>query len=133
MSSNLLGVEAIGNIIIPPPEVLIAWQTDKYPHGERRRWMPAYSITLIVVSTILTFLRLILRLRRHGGGFGLDDALLIPSWMLLLGFTIVAIWSSENGTLDRHMWDVNPLKYQTVALVSNDQCFFPQFTPTNLT
>jgi hypothetical protein len=30
----------------------------------------------------------------------------------------VVCWSSENGTLDRHMWDVEPLKYQTVAFVS---------------
>lgn len=120
MASHLAGVEAIGNIIIPTKEILYAWQTDAYPHGERRKWMPAYALTLIVISTILVILRLILRLRRHGGGFGLDDALLVPSWMLLVAFTVVVVWSAESGTLDRHMWDVNPMKYQTVALVSQD-------------
>jgi len=38
--------------------------------------------------------------------------------MLLVAFTGVICWSSMNGTLDRHMWDIHPLKYQTVALVS---------------
>jgi hypothetical protein len=39
--------------------------------------------------------------------------------MLLVAFTGVVCWSSGNGTLDRHMWDVSPLDYQTVALVSH--------------
>jgi hypothetical protein len=73
MSKSLLGVEAIGNVIIPTPQILYAWQTNAYPHGERRRWMPAYAIPLVVASTILTCLRLTLRLRKRGGGFGLDD------------------------------------------------------------
>ena len=73
MSAKLLGVKAIGNVIIPTPEVLYAWRTDAYPHGERRTWMPAAAIPLLVVSTLLTVLRLTLRLRQQGGGFGLDD------------------------------------------------------------
>jgi hypothetical protein len=73
MSKALIGKEAIGNVIIPTPQLLYAWQTDAYPHGERRTWMPAYSIPLVVVSTVLTALRLTLRLRKRGGGFGLDD------------------------------------------------------------
>jgi len=133
-----MGVDAIGNVIVPPPEVLLAWQTDAYTHGERRRWMPAYAIPMIVISTLLVALRLALRLRKRGGGFGLDDvsckiysltnasrtdidqAFLVPSWMLLVAFTVVICWSSMNGTLDRHMWDIAPMKYQTVALVSLD-------------
>jgi hypothetical protein len=73
MSEQLMGVDAIGNVIVPPPEVLLAWQTDAYTHGERRRWMPAYAIPMIVISTLLVALRLALRLRKRGGGFGLDD------------------------------------------------------------
>lgn len=42
---------------------------------------------------------------------------MIPSWALLVAFTGLVIWSSHNGTLDRHMWDVDPKKYPTVALV----------------
>lgn len=38
--------------------------------------------------------------------------------MLLVAYTAIVCWSSMNGTLDRHMWDIEPLKYQTVALVS---------------
>jgi hypothetical protein len=73
MSEQLMGVDAIGNVIVPPPEVLLAWQTDAYPHGERRSWMPAYSIPMLVFSTLLVALRLTLRMRKRGGGFGLDD------------------------------------------------------------
>ena len=40
--------------------------------------------------------------------------------MLLVAFTVVICWSSMNGTLDRNMWDIAPMKYQTVALVSLD-------------
>jgi hypothetical protein len=40
--------------------------------------------------------------------------------MLLVAYTAIVCWSSMNGTLDRHMWDIEPLKYQTVALVSVD-------------
>lgn len=35
--------------------------------------MPAYSITLTVVSSIPVFIRLYLRSRNEGGGLGLDD------------------------------------------------------------
>jgi hypothetical protein len=35
--------------------------------------MPAYAIPMIVISTLLVALRLTLRLRKRGGGFGLDD------------------------------------------------------------
>jgi hypothetical protein len=38
--------------------------------------------------------------------------------MLLVAYAAVICWSSMNGTLDRHMWDIAPMKYQTVALVS---------------
>ena len=40
--------------------------------------------------------------------------------MLLVAYTAIVCWSSMNGTHDRHMWDIEPLKYQTVALVSVD-------------
>ena len=73
MSAKLFSQKAIGNVIVPPPEVLLAWHTDAYPHGERRTWMPAYAIPLVVISSILVALRLTLRLRKRGGGFGLDD------------------------------------------------------------
>ena len=81
MSAKLFSKQAIGNVIIPPPQLLHAWQTDAYPHGERRSWLPAASISLLVVSTLLTILRLVLRLRKRGGGFGLDDVRLneLPS------------------------------------------------------
>jgi hypothetical protein len=73
MSAKLFSKKAIGNVIVPPPQILAAWQTDAYPHGERRTWLPAAAIPLLVVSTLLTVLRLVLRLRKRGGGFGLDD------------------------------------------------------------
>ena len=73
MSAKLFSKKAIGNVIIPTPQILVAWQTDAYPHGERRTWLPAFAIPLLVISTILTALRLALRLRQRGGGFGLDD------------------------------------------------------------
>lgn len=73
MSKKLFASDAIGNVIVPPPEVLLAWRTDAYPHGERRTWITAFSIPMIAVSTVLVALRLGLRLRKRGGGFGLDD------------------------------------------------------------
>lgn len=79
MSAKLFAQKAIGNVVVPPPEILLAWHTDAYPHGERRTWLPAAAISLLVLSTILTILRLTLRLRKRGGGFGLDDVRLNES------------------------------------------------------
>jgi hypothetical protein len=45
------------------------------------------------------------------------QALLIPSWLLSIAFTIVAVFASNEGLADRHIWDVRATQYPDVALV----------------
>ena len=45
------------------------------------------------------------------------QALLIPSWLLSIAFTIVAVVASNNGLVDRHIWDVKATRYPDMALV----------------
>ena len=42
---------------------------------------------------------------------------LLPGWLLLLGFTVCAAWSSDKGITDRHVWDMELEKYEKDALV----------------
>lgn len=50
-----------------------SWPTPNYVDPVERTWMPAYSITLTVASSIPILIRLFLRFRNEGGGLGLDD------------------------------------------------------------
>lgn len=77
--SSFSDVDAIGNVIVPPFEVLKAWQTPEYPHGERRDWMPAFAVPLLVLSSTLVVLRIVLRTKQRGGGCGLDDVSIAPT------------------------------------------------------
>jgi len=125
-----------GNILEPPLSVIATWPTPNYDNstGIRRTWLPIFAIIFLVISSILTFIRTVVRARQHGGGFGWDDVchwpcdyacsltdtaqvFLLPGWLLLLGFSICAIWSSEAGIVDRHVWDLEITKYEPDALV----------------
>lgn len=50
-----------------------SWPTPNYVDPEERTWLPVYSITLTVASSIPILIRLFLRFRNEGGGLGLDD------------------------------------------------------------
>jgi hypothetical protein len=45
------------------------------------------------------------------------QAMLLPAYLIFIGFDALAIYNNMSGFCDRHIWDVNPEKYATVALV----------------
>lgn len=49
------------------------WPTPNYVDPVERTWLLPYAVVLAGVSTVLVFIRWGLRLRKQGGGLGLDD------------------------------------------------------------
>jgi peptidoglycan/LPS O-acetylase OafA/YrhL len=47
---------------------------------ERRTWMPAYALTIGVVTTLLLAVRLFSRVTRAGGRWGVDDVFITIAW-----------------------------------------------------
>jgi hypothetical protein len=43
---------------------------------------------------------------------------LIPAWVILVGFTACAVWATEAGIDDRHIWDMRVQNYSNALLVS---------------
>jgi hypothetical protein len=53
-----------------------------YTNHEKRTWMPAYAITLEIVTTLLLSIRLLSRVNRTGGRLGLDDVFITIAWAI---------------------------------------------------
>ncbi|KAI7486035.1 hypothetical protein KC357_g2810 [Hortaea werneckii] len=94
------------------------WPTPNYDDPVERTWLLPYAVVLSSVSTVLVFIRWGLRLRKQGGGLGLDDAMLLPSWILLVCFTFLASYAAEQGLVSRHVWDIYPTKFVQVVFTS---------------
>ncbi|KAI6816855.1 hypothetical protein KC332_g10210 [Hortaea werneckii] len=94
------------------------WPTPNYDDPVERTWLLPYAVVLSGVSTVLVFIRWGLRLRKQGGGLGLDDAMLLPSWILLVCFTFLASYAAEQGLVSRHVWDIYPTKFVQVVFTS---------------
>jgi hypothetical protein len=57
---------------------------------ERRAWLPAYVISIQVVTTILLWIRIGGRLTgKSTSGLGIDDVLIVIAW--ILGTTLAAL------------------------------------------
>lgn len=59
-----------------------------------------------------------MRFTDNGGGLGLDDAFLLPGWLLSIGLTVAAIDASNEGMADRHVWDLHETQYSKMALIT---------------
>lgn len=68
-----------GNLISITPEDLASWPKPNYINPEERTWLPAYSIALYAVSTVMVATRLWLRLAQKAGAIGLDDVSLFTA------------------------------------------------------
>lgn len=44
--------------------------------------------------------------------------MLMPAALLNIGFTSLAVYASEAGYIDRHIWDIRPERIQNDVLVS---------------
>ncbi|RMY44187.1 hypothetical protein D0865_10723 [Hortaea werneckii] len=109
------------------------WPTPNYDDPVERTWLLPYAVVLAAVSTVLVFIRWGLRLRKQGGGLGLDDvnaceqtlfdqsskAMLLPSWMIFICFTFIACYASGQKLVSRHVWDIYPTNFVKLAFVSD--------------
>jgi hypothetical protein len=57
-----------------------------------RRWLPAYSIVIEAVTTLLLTIRMISRINRIGGRLGMDDALIVGAWLCGFAMTTLIIY-----------------------------------------
>lgn len=44
--------------------------------------------------------------------------MLLPSWILLVCFTFIACYASEQDLVSRHVWDIYPADFVKLAFVS---------------
>ncbi|KIW06061.1 uncharacterized protein PV09_03234 [Verruconis gallopava] len=80
---------------------------DVLPH-ERREWLPAYSLVLGSITTILLVIRLLSRALWRGGGLGLDDFFITLGWAVAAANTGLSVHAATELGYDRHIWDIDP-------------------------
>ena len=67
----------------PPIELVIAWQTSRFPHGIRRGWGLVILIgVLFPLCLVAVTIRTLVRVRRRN--FGIDDGLIILAVVRLI-------------------------------------------------
>jgi len=86
---------------------------------ERRTWLPAYAITIQVVTTVLLAIRIISRLNKLGGRPGMDDVFIVLAWILGLVLTILIVYGAIHLGWDRHMLLTPPDVWWKGALVGS--------------
>lgn len=105
-----------GNFHEIPYSVIKTWPKPNYIDPVRRSWMPAFSCTLLGVSTLLVAGRFYLRARREAGDFGLDDLFIGIAWLFSVGLSTEAIIDADWYGIDVHTWDVRFDQYVGAAL-----------------
>ncbi|KAF4314065.1 hypothetical protein GTA08_BOTSDO00550 [Botryosphaeria dothidea] len=97
----------MGRTLKPPLDLVLAWQTDAYPHGVRR------DHTLLILATVfsaIAFIFVLVRLTARLGiqrNPGLDDLFIVPALISTIGMNVCIAYTSRHG-FDRHVWDLTP-------------------------
>jgi hypothetical protein len=60
---------------------------------QKREWMPAYAISIQVVTSVLLGIRLVSRFNVLGGRLGLDDIFVVFGWVLAVAMTFAVTYS----------------------------------------
>ncbi|KAK4502242.1 hypothetical protein PRZ48_005667 [Zasmidium cellare] len=107
-----------GNIINLTPEDILKWPKPNYVDPVERAWMPPYAGCLYGLATVMVGLRLWLRWTKRAGGLGVDDILLVASWLCVSWFTVLAILSAELYHTSRHVWDIPITSFPPMAKVT---------------
>jgi len=66
-----------------PLSAVLKWPPANFTHPETRHWFVPFAAVLQGLSTLVIGARLWTRLGKRAGGFGLDDALIIISWVCI--------------------------------------------------
>ncbi|OBT72139.1 hypothetical protein VF21_08774 [Pseudogymnoascus sp. 05NY08] len=103
----------------PPPEVLASWPKPNYVDPQRRgnEGVIVQSI-LVVLVTAMVIIRLYARIVITRAGIGLDDAMIIISWVFAMGLTASVILAIRRYGWDIHVWDLPPKDMVTSRMIS---------------
>ncbi|EOD46293.1 putative integral membrane protein [Neofusicoccum parvum UCRNP2] len=85
----------MGKTLMPPPELILAWQTDRdaYPRGVRQDWLlVVLASVLSALTVVVVFTRLIARLRVQRSP-GLDDVFITPA-LFTFATSLLYIWGT---------------------------------------
>ncbi|KAK7546004.1 hypothetical protein IWX92DRAFT_195210 [Phyllosticta citricarpa] len=87
----------------PPLELYHAWQTDQFPHGERRDWSIVIIVTLFGVLAYATVAARLWARVMVNRNSGLDDALIVVALVCRLEHR----WSPVLICPDIYLWTCN--------------------------
>ncbi|OJI99032.1 hypothetical protein ASPVEDRAFT_50588 [Aspergillus versicolor CBS 583.65] len=91
---------------LPPPEVLLTWPTPNYQDPVTRgNAVLVTSIVFVILSTIVTALRVYTRLRITCTA-GLDDIMILIGLGCGIAMAVVVCIATERWGWTRHIWDV---------------------------
>ncbi|KAL4928668.1 uncharacterized protein BDV17DRAFT_291300 [Aspergillus undulatus] len=95
---------------LPPIDVLLTWPTPNYHDPVHRgNAVLIASIIFMIISTIITALRVWTRLRITCTA-GLDDILIVLALGFTIGMAVIVCIATEQWGWTRHIWDV-PLEW----------------------
>ncbi|KAH7039470.1 hypothetical protein B0J12DRAFT_762765 [Macrophomina phaseolina] len=90
----------------PPAELVLAWQTDSFPHGIRRGPMVVIVVAILYFVTLSVVLgRIYARLYAQPSA-GLDDFFIFLAMVPTTGLAISICLADRLYGFDRHVWDL---------------------------
>ncbi|KFZ05810.1 hypothetical protein V501_07999 [Pseudogymnoascus sp. VKM F-4519 (FW-2642)] len=103
----------------PPPEVLASWPKPNYVDPQRRgNEGVIVQAILVVLVTAIVIIRLYARIVITRAGIGLDDAMIIISWVFAMGLTASVMLAIKRYGWDIHVWDLPPKDMVTSRMIS---------------
>ncbi|OAL44992.1 hypothetical protein IQ07DRAFT_228719 [Pyrenochaeta sp. DS3sAY3a] len=93
------------------------WPEANFSHPSSRDWYPAYSITLLLLTSAVVFARLLSQATRSTAGLGIDDLLALIGWVFSLLLSITSLLGTQHHGFNRHLWDVSHTSYNSAALI----------------
>jgi len=121
------------NVKNPKDGVTIPLRPTENYHFETKG--PAVIIALsvcMVCLTLITFLRLGIRLFVHGVRFGADDWLIIPAYLLSMAYPALQIAMVQYGGAGKHFYDITYEEYFYYKAVSDDDPYDLHPSVTNV-
>ncbi|KAF1963328.1 hypothetical protein CC80DRAFT_587760 [Byssothecium circinans] len=99
------------------PTSISHWPKPNNVDPETRSWFLAFSVCLMVLTTIVFLLRISAQAKTRNAGLGLDDGLMFCAWVFAVLLTVACFIGTLEYGFDRHLWDVDSALYSRAALV----------------
>ncbi|KAF1848224.1 uncharacterized protein K460DRAFT_403519 [Cucurbitaria berberidis CBS 394.84] len=106
-----------GGFIHLDEKTISQWPEPNIIDPKSRTWLPAYSITLIVLTSVTVFGRILSQAKKRMHGFDIGDVLCVIGWIFSVFVTATVLVGIQHYGFDRHMWDVPRTLYNRAALI----------------